>query len=101
MSNHSSEIDEEMRKHQRQLIEEMGLLERELDIPLKDGIGATGRFPQGKITRHDEGEIRFAIGSKDGKVIIDFGSQVTWVGMPPEQAIELGEILIKRAKELI
>jgi len=59
------------------------------DSPMRDAlrkilsdplIGATGEHPQGKLTPHDEGGIQFAIGVKDGKVVLDFGQPVVWVG---------------------
>lgn len=64
-------------------------------------LGATGEFPQGKLADDDEGEIRFAVAADKnaGKVIIDFGSPVTWVGMDPEQASQLGDTLRKKADE--
>lgn len=61
-------------------------------------IGATGTHPEGKITPHDEGAIQFAIGVKDGKVCLDFGTPVAWLGMDPGQALELAQDLIKHAR---
>ena len=69
---------------------------RMLHEPLR---GNTGRFPEGKLTPHDEGEIQFAIGVKDGKVCVDFGTPVKWLGMQPTQALELASSLIKHAKD--
>lgn len=63
----------------------------------KEKLGATGKFPQGKLVGHDEGEIRFAVGVKDRKVVIDFGTSVKWMGMDRNQAIELADLLIKHA----
>lgn len=62
--------------------------------------GALGDFPEGKLTKSDEGAIQFAIGSKDGKVILDFGTSVHWVGMTPQQAADLASTLLKRAREV-
>ena len=61
--------------------------------------GATGRFPDGKLNEKDEGEIRTAIGVVDGNVVIDFGTPVTWMAMPPGQAIEIANALMKKTKE--
>lgn len=63
-------------------------------------LGATGRFPLGKITSSDEGEIKLAVGAKEGNVIIDFGTQVVWVGFTPTQARLIAESLIERADQL-
>lgn len=62
--------------------------------------GALGDFPEGKLTKTDEGAIQFAIGEKDGKVVIDFGTAVHWVGMSPQQAAEFASTLLKRAREV-
>lgn len=62
--------------------------------------GALGDFPEGKLTPTDEGAIQFAIGEKDGKVVLDFGTSVHWVGMTPQQAAELASTLLKRAREV-
>lgn len=44
-----------------------------------------------KLNNHDEGGIRIAIGIKDGVVMIDFGSEVTWLGLPKAEAIAFAE----------
>ncbi len=56
-------------------------------------LGATGRFPEGQLTESDEGEIRFRVGYVDGKVVLDFGQPVTWLGMSPKQAKQLAVLL--------
>lgn len=61
--------------------------------------GALGDFPEGQISKSDEGAIQFAIGVKDGKVILDFGTPTAWVGMNPQQAADLASTLLKRARE--
>lgn len=61
--------------------------------------GALGDFPEGQISKADEGAIQFAIGVKDGKVILDFGTPTAWVGMNPQQAADLASTLLKRARE--
>ena len=35
-------------------------------------LGPTDIFPDGKLTPQDEGEIHFAIGKKDGCVVLSF-----------------------------
>ncbi len=62
-------------------------------------LGPTGQFPEGKMAEHDEGEISFAVGHPGGKVVIDFGSPVAWVGMEPQQAVALANTLISHAKK--
>jgi hypothetical protein len=62
--------------------------------------GAIGDFPQGKLTKGDEGSIQFAIGEHDGKVVIDFGTPVHWLGMTPQQAADFASLVLKRAREV-
>jgi hypothetical protein len=86
MSNHSSDFsDSPIPDAIRQALEK----------PL---IGATGTHPLGKLTPADEGAIQFAIGVKDGKVCVDFGTPVKWLGMEPGQALELASSLIQHAR---
>lgn len=62
--------------------------------------GALGDFPEGQLTESDEGSIQFAVGETDGKVIIDFGTPVHWLGLNPQQAADLASLLLKRAREV-
>ena len=62
-------------------------------------LGATGQFPRGKLTENDEGEIRIAIGQKDGKVLIDFGKPVAWIGFSAEEAEQIATTLREHAIE--
>ncbi|MEE9161323.1 MAG: hypothetical protein V3V73_05980 [Gammaproteobacteria bacterium] len=62
-------------------------------------LGDTKTHPEGKIAPGDEGEIAFAVGSQHGKVIIEFGKPVAWMGMNPQQAIALANTLLKHAKD--
>lgn len=86
MSNHSSDNSNPPDAMLRKFMEQ-------LNHPL----GPTGDHPNGRMTPTDEGGIRFAVGSKNGVVIVDFGKAVAWVGMPPIQARQLAESLIKHA----
>ena len=69
---------------------------RALDKPL---IGATGLHPEGKLTATDEGGLQFAVGVKDGKVCLDFGTPVAWLGMTPSDALQLAESLVSNARK--
>lgn len=60
--------------------------------------GAIGEYPNGRLSPSDEGSIQFAIGERDGKVTIDFGTPVHWLGMTPQQATELASTLLNRAR---
>lgn len=71
-------------------LEELQRLQKEL--------GATNKFPQGKLTENDEGEITMAVAVQDGKVVIDFGQPTAWVGMDPQQASDLATLILKNAR---
>lgn len=66
---------------------------KEIERAAEQKIGATGQFPEGKLDESDEGEIRIAIGRKDGKVVIDFGTPVKWIGFTPKLARQLAELI--------
>lgn len=60
--------------------------------------GATGKFPDGKMTPEDKGQIAIKVGTVDNKVVMDFGKeQINWIGLTPEEAIALGRILFEKA----
>lgn len=64
-------------------------------------LGPTGRFPDGKVSEHDQGELQFAVYHKDGKVIVEYGTSVTWVGLDPNSAINFGNALLKHARKVL
>lgn len=61
--------------------------------------GPTGQFPRGKLNPQDEGELRMGVSVDQGTVILAFGKTVSWLGLTPAIARELGETLIARADE--
>lgn len=63
-------------------------------------LGETGRFPRGRLTDDDEGEVRFAVGiTLDRTIVLDFGKPVKWLGMAPNDARKLGYMLLHKADE--
>ncbi len=64
--------------------------------------GASGVFSQGQLNKDDEGEITLAVAAdkKQNVVIIDFGKQVKWLGLPKEQAIQFSEFIRTNAQKL-
>lgn len=64
---------------------------------LSEILGATGKYPNGKITDSDEGEMQFAITKKDETIIMEFGKPIHWMGFTPQQAIEVAKSLCKHA----
>lgn len=59
-----------------------------------------GNYSHGKVSEEDDGDLMAAVfSSPDKKVILKFPHPVTWIGMPPEMAINLARILIVNARE--
>lgn len=71
-------------------------------IPLSAPFGGTGRFPLGRLSKSDEGEIQFGIAADTvkNKVVINFGEPTAWIGFSAEQAEQLADSLLGKAKEL-
>lgn len=65
------------------------------------GLGPTNKFPMGHLNKDDEGEIRIGITSHGGKIVIDFGKPIHWIGFSPDQAKDIAQNLIDRANEII
>lgn len=63
---------------------------------------AKREYPQGRAGGDDEGSLAFAIAAdeKHGIVRIEFGKPVDWLGLPPKEAIELAQLLIKQARTI-
>lgn len=109
MSNHSNDHPDGMHESFAKFIEkstrDVKTVDGEKEALLKqfinDDLGATGKFPEGKINERDEGEIAFAVGVEDGKIVLNFGKPVAWIGFPPDQAMELARMIRNKAKRLI
>lgn len=58
------------------------------------------KWPNGRISGDDDGQLVFKIGSDPEKelVYLEFPKPVTWTAMPPQQAIELAQLLIRHAR---
>ena len=59
--------------------------------------GPTGEYPQGKLTPRDDGALNIAITDINGKIVLNFGYPVQWIGFGPEEAIALAGMLTDRA----
>lgn len=66
---------------------------------LLSSLGETGKFPDGKMHKSDEGELAFGVTVANGKIVVEFGKPVAWIGFLPDQAQELGMLLIRRSAE--
>lgn len=87
MSHHSRESDIEYDNAFRRMLEGKPL-------------GKTGEHPRGRLTPTDEGGIKIAVGSKNGAVVMDFGTPVAWIGFSPAEARQVAESLVKHADNL-
>lgn len=61
--------------------------------------GATGDYPDGSFGPHDKGGLAVAVSSDSrGNVHIDFGTtDVNWLAMPKELAIEFAKNILHHA----
>jgi hypothetical protein len=63
-------------------------------------LGATGRFPQGKLNDDDAGELQFGVAHTSEKVVINFGKPIAWVGMDPDQADAFAQLIVQHAMNI-
>ena len=63
-------------------------------------LGATKKFPDGKINEEDEGEIKVGFTISKGKLIMGFGKKIMWIGLTKEQVKEWAEYLLEKYKEM-
>lgn len=64
--------------------------------------GPTGRFPDGKISESDLGELRLTITADLTRklVHIDFGTPTQWLAMPPDAARAFAALLVMHASNV-
>ena len=70
--------------------EEIEILRNEL------GLGSTGNFPDGKISEDDEGELKFAVLTRNNNIMIIFGKPVGWLDLSKDTAKQLVKGLMKQ-----
>lgn len=46
-----------------------------------------------------EPDLQFNFGIKDGLVVVDFGKKVTWVALPPDDADQFAQIMMRVAEQ--
>lgn len=63
-------------------------------------LGPTKKFPRGKLNAGDEGELRLAIYHRDKTVILDFGTEVRWIGLDATGARRLAATIIQHADDV-
>lgn len=61
-------------------------------------LGPTGEFvPEGTTNPTDQGAVNINISHGQGRVIVNFANPVAWFAMTPEQAFELGLLVMNNA----
>lgn len=83
--------------------EDMQEQSRLLDLLRKQKEGTAERqWPEGRVDGTDDGQVAFKIESDpDTQVVkIDFGKPVVWVGMGPQDAVQMAQLLIKHARAI-
>jgi hypothetical protein len=65
-------------------------------------LGATGEFPEGKITEDDEGALLIGVGNdvESKTVIVNFGKAVAWLGLDKASALQIADSIRDHAMEL-
>jgi hypothetical protein len=58
----------------------------------------SNKYPEGKLTQSD-GELEFRITAVDGRVVMDWGQPVQWVGLTPSEARAIADALVRQAEE--
>lgn len=65
-----------------------------------DKPGGTGKFPTGKLNNEDKGELEMEVYVAHNCVIVNFGRELSWIGLSAEQAGDMAKLLIEKASEL-
>lgn len=63
-------------------------------------LGPTNAFPRGKFSADDEGGLQLGMAVIDRTLIIDVGKPVAWIGLDYHTAVQLAEMILKRAHEI-
>lgn len=65
---------------------------------MRDQLGPTGDYPHGRLNADDKGGVRMGVAHDDeGNVHINFGTEVKWVAMPPDTAIDFAKTILRHA----
>lgn len=58
------------------------------------------QYQNGKMNADDQGQIAMGVGIENGRVVVSFPIPVTWVALPPDQAIALANAILANARKL-
>jgi hypothetical protein len=60
--------------------------------------GPTGEYPHGSLGPGDRGGLNVGVAhDSKGNVIINFGTELSWFGLPPENAIQFAKLILRHA----
>lgn len=93
---HSEGGSDELRK----LFEDQGAARTRFSEQCEGRVSRT--WSDGRLGGEDDGDLAFAVGPHPDEelVVVDFGKPVTFIAMPPQQAVELAQVLIKHARAM-
>jgi hypothetical protein len=58
------------------------------------------KYPRGKLNDSDEGALAISVYEQDKSIIIDFGKDVSWIGMDKITALNLAQTIMKHADKI-
>lgn len=58
------------------------------------------KYPRGKLNETDEGALNIRLTNKNDTVIIDFGKNVSWIGLDKQTAIDFASMILKHADSI-
>lgn len=102
MSHHHNEFfdktNEEANKKLMEAFKKVKSPEESEEIQSKPG--ATGNFPDGKLIEKDDGEIAVAFAVYQGRLIMNFGKPVAWIGFTRKEVENMITLLTAKLNEL-
>lgn len=80
---------------------------QDLPVQMKESalgtfLGPTHKYPMGKLCPEDAGEIAIGIAAdlNTDRILINFGAEVSWLGLTVDQAKSIATTLIAKAMEI-
>jgi len=75
----------------------LDVIRGELKRRLQRTLGPTGTYPAGQLNPADEGGLQIGIKAEGGIVLLLFGATISWLALPPEQAMAVAQALMAAA----
>lgn len=60
----------------------------------------SNKFPRGKLSDDDEGELAMGVAVQDKTILVNFGKPVAWLGLDHDTAVSLARLLLKNAEKI-